>query len=67
MCSKSEKITSYESKLKFIKRKIEFLNNSIQFIYERRYNFEVSFNRNKSNVISYWSVRECYMYTYRES
>lgn len=53
MCSKSEKITSYESKLKFIKRKIEFLNNSIQFIYERRDNFEVSFNRNKSNVISY--------------
>lgn len=67
MCSKSEKIASYENKLKFIKRKIEFLNNSIQFIYERRDNFEVSFNRNKSNVISYWSVRECYMYTYRES
>lgn len=53
MCSKSEKNTSYENKLKFIKRKIEFLNNSIQFLYERRDIFEVSFNRNKLNVISY--------------
>ena len=67
MCSKPEKITSYENKLKFIKRKIEFLNNSIQFIYERRGIFEVSFNKNKSNFISYWSARECYMYTYHES
>lgn len=53
MCSKPEKITSYENKLKFIKRKIEFLSNSIQFIYDRRGIFEVSFNRNKSNFISY--------------
>lgn len=53
MCSKPEEITSYENKLKFIKGKIEFLNNSIEFIYERRDIFQVSFNRNNSNVISY--------------